>query len=1059
MMLCSCRLSNTELLRSYRIAHARVQTIENFETSLRENTPLTSISDPNSLVEYLNQINLKGDMVLDELKRVSNERDSFKQRLNEAEKQTREAWDEAARLRTDKTYGSVSEALEENKEDGAKQDDGEIRDLDDGDPLSVMEKSPPISVKSPTSSIPGISLFSPKLKSSTPPQAQQRSEDLFSYDGEIPRLEGELQAKQEKIESLETDVQKLKTDLTVTRESTQSMVQSLEEATREMNSLRESRDRSLTGSEALEEESDKLRVDLKSAEDKLYELQNRTVPDKSVQIEALESKLQAADSELEILRSLSSQYEAKKEEVAKLEQTVSELKAQLSNAQNSCEKEKEQAREFENTIKDLRKELLQADKKTRELESALEASSARNQTLDETNDKQAAQSPNLIAIAADPLSTSKKKNKKKKRGAKPADVKVQETTALTNSTGGPPVVTTQHGEIAREAGIENLQQELDKLQSQLKQKEAELGIMYAKLKDQDDLSEEIETLRDGLVNVGQELVEAKDNIKELTAEKHALEETVSTLEKELAQTKSIHQDAAAGAERKHLDLAAQFGELKIKATTLQTDLSAAQQLASSRFRESENLRTVLQKAQPEINSLRNEAAGVKTAKEALSKRDAEFKRLDSRHQEMRSEVIGLKQTISSREAEIKLLNQVNVQEASNRSRAEDTSAKAQQNVSRLETEKRQAIEGLDRLSRELIKVREDLTNHKTRLLDVEQKFSKHRSESEGLKEEIELKSAQYASAQSLMSSMRDQTSEMATQMKEARDRCESLDEEVADAHRLLSERSREGETMRRLLADVESRASAQTRAMKERMDMAIEERDRAEEDASTSSRRKARELEEMRDKYRELERSLKRAEEDKDGLEVSQRDWKRRREELEYRAEQATREAEEVRKVMGDLRDTLGESERQARELERQKVELRRSVEETQHRLEKLQKANKVSLPERHTLRLANISQTMADEIGKARESKKVMGSEAHSSRTSMDSTTRIGSPAPPSRTASGPRADVVNGQGSGKMDYVYLKNVLLQFLEQRDKKHQMQLIPVLGMLLHFDKYLMLQVR
>jgi hypothetical protein len=29
---------------------------------------------------------------------------------------------------------------------------------------------------------------------------------------------------------------------------------------------------------------------------------------------------------------------------------------------------------------------------------------------------------------------------------------------------------------------------------------------------------------------------------------------------------------------------------------------------------------------------------------------------------------------------------------------------------------------------------------------------------------------------------------------------------------------------------------------------------------------------------------------------------------------------------------------------------------------------------------------------------------------------------------------------------------VLLQFLEQRDKKHQMQLVPVLGMLLRFDK-------
>lgn len=40
-------------------------------------------------------------------------------------------------------------------------------------------------------------------------------------------------------------------------------------------------------------------------------------------------------------------------------------------------------------------------------------------------------------------------------------------------------------------------------------------------------------------------------------------------------------------------------------------------------------------------------------------------------------------------------------------------------------------------------------------------------------------------------------------------------------------------------------------------------------------------------------------------------------------------------------------------------------------------------------------------------------------------------------------------------MDFVYLKNVLLQFLEQKDKNHQKQLIPVLGMLLHFDRWVL----
>ena len=79
-----------DLLKAYRTAHARVSLIEPFEASLRENTPLTSIQDPRALVEYLNQINLKGDMVLDELKRVTSERDDFKKRFEQSEQVTTE---------------------------------------------------------------------------------------------------------------------------------------------------------------------------------------------------------------------------------------------------------------------------------------------------------------------------------------------------------------------------------------------------------------------------------------------------------------------------------------------------------------------------------------------------------------------------------------------------------------------------------------------------------------------------------------------------------------------------------------------------------------------------------------------------------------------------------------------------------------------------------------------------------------------------------------------------------------------------------------------------------
>ncbi len=47
-----------------------------------------------------------------------------------------------------------------------------------------------------------------------------------------------------------------------------------------------------------------------------------------------------------------------------------------------------------------------------------------------------------------------------------------------------------------------------------------------------------------------------------------------------------------------------------------------------------------------------------------------------------------------------------------------------------------------------------------------------------------------------------------------------------------------------------------------------------------------------------------------------------------------------------------------------------------------------------------------------------------------------------------------------GRWTTLYLKTILLQFLEQRDKKRQADLVKtVLGQLLHFDKYVLPSIR
>lgn len=949
--------------------------IEPFENSLRENTPLTSINDPAALVEYLNQINLKGDMVLDELKRVSTERDKFKEELEQANRKTRGAWDDVATLRKHAvSSGLVQPPGEELNELRSKAETSTRSQIDDG-PLSAA-RTQPSSNKTRTSSIISLPLFSPQMKPIRSPEVdsgEHDKEEIFSYDTELPRLESELKDRQHEIGVLKVEVKTLQGDLAVARESTQSMVGTLEVATRDLQALQERKDQSDAGFHekrlSLETTCQQLRTELHEMEVKLRQSENASTTYDITAIDKLEQRLKQSQEELEILRATPTSEKNASQQIESLRLAINNLESEMVELRASNKHSEKRSSTLDSLVKSLRAQLSDADDEKKRLVTQvandersrrtlqhrvtqLQLQIERNDNAGHVSDSQkrsestALPEPpdmnNNAINTVDAAMTGKKKNKKKKKGGKPV---------TSHNEGDPPAAIIEQvlqqsdeaeGFSSTQATIVSLQGELDRSRALLDEKDAAIERIHSKLKIQEELCEEIETLRDDLVNVGQEHVQAKDTIKDLLGEKRDLLKVVQDLEAEVARLHDTHASSRAGSEQNHKNLAEEFEELQSKSTLLQTDLAAAQKLASSRFKDLSDMRSLLQRAQPEMTALRSEVADFKTVKEALGKKEAEFRRLDARHEEMRAEVTKLKQSISDGESEMKTLNQRVVQETSSRIKAENLNAMSKQKLQQMEVENRQATESLDKSSRDLAKARDDLAHFKVRLRELEQQLSQTQRDNEGLKEDVELKTAQYASAQTLMASMRDQTAEMAMQMKEARDRCESLDEEVAEAHKLLSERSREGETMRRLLADIEARAELRTREMKDRMDLAVEERDRAEDEASTVGRKNARELEDLRNRVRESERGLKRVEEDRAELEAAQRDWKRRREELEQKSEKHSKEVDEVRKAMGELRDALDESERQARDIERQKAEMRRSVEDTQHRLEKLQKANKV---------------------------------------------------------------------------------------------------------------------
>ncbi|KAI9803125.1 MAG: hypothetical protein M1833_001196 [Piccolia ochrophora] len=1014
-----------DLLKSYRIAHARVLSIEPFETSLRENTPLTSISDPGALIEYLNQLNLRGDMVMDELKRVTADRDSLKDRVEEAERKSTDALRDQSQL----SEGGTSAGTTSLSPTAAQHNDNarfaSPNNTEDTNQTVITAPSQPL------------------LDQVAPKESKERQheevEDLFSYDEELSRLENELKAKDDEIDALNRDVKSLKADLAVTRESTEGMAQSLESATREVNTLREFKDSHDTSQQhqhsSLGREKSELLEKLGAAHQELerIKIEQSSLVNDAKKNEQLIVEIDALRSEVLPLQASKETYH---QQVESLEATISEHRSQFQELSDSKDQLKATLEEKSSETAELVKRIAQIQQDA-DRASTLPQGQAQSPIAETKDGTGPPPQPAESLAGVGTSQTSKKSKKKKKKGTKggpgPSEAPRTESEKQSENSGQ-----------GKEPLSSSLQSQVEALKKLLEEKERLIETLKAKANHSEDLQKEIDSLRDDLVNVGQDHVQAKEQIKELEADKHALEESLRNLEREFQETRDDSKSSSAGLIGKHDQLVSDFDDLKLKAGTLQTDLSAAQQLAASRFKDLTELRAILQKAQPELTSLRAEAAGFRSAREDLGKKTAELRKLEGREKDLRSEITGLRKRITDGEAEQKTLTEKCNQEANNRVKTQEEFDNSQRDLRNLEQGRQDAIESQNKTAKELSKVQEEATAMRAKMRTLDQQVAKLVTDTNGLREEIELKTAQHASAQSLMGSMRDQTSEMAMQMKEARERCDSLEEELADAHRLLSERSREGETMRRLLADVEARAEHKVREMRERMETAIEERDRAEDEASTIGRRRAREVEELKAKVRDAERLLKRIREDKEELEKAEVNWRKRREELESKAISSTQEVDELRNAMVQLRDTLDENEKQTREVEKQKAELRRAVEETQQRLERLQKSNKAMGEELRTFKAAK-ARTLGSEGPSSRSSLEASPSRANMSSPAANGTGR-------GRNSSVQGSDEPAKPNEGTVDFVYLKNVLLQFLEQRDRKHQMQLVPVLGMLLHFDR-------
>lgn len=454
---------------------------------------------------------------------------------------------------------------------------------------------------------------------------------------------------------------------------------------------------------------------------------------------------------------------------------------------------------------------------------------------------------------------------------------------------------------------------------------------------------------------------------------------------------------------------------------LEKDLAAANSLAQTRFKDLTDLREHSNKLQAELKKVKDEASELRSVKLDLDKSNASLKKLEAKEKDLRSDISVYKSQIAEKDTELADLRQ-KVKKGDERSTAlEDTYERARQDLEDNEKTRDEAIDARDKAQAGLKKTEGELRSAKTSLDDLQKQVTKFRDEATSLRKELDSKSALVTSSKSLADGYQDQQREMAAQVKEHKDRADGLEEELADVHRLLSERGREGETMRRLIEDVKNERDRKVRDMQEERDRAMEERDRADDEASTIGRRKAREIQELKTKLVEAEKDASNAKDAREDAERRERDFRSLREDLERRAAKAEEDLTQRREAMAQIQETLDESQRQYAAVEKERSDLQRSLEERQTRLEKVQKSSKALAEEVSALKTS-----------KARGSS---GPVANSARTSVDSSSRVTSPVPRNGI---PQASAL---GDDMVNRAVIRSTLLNFMQQKDKRVQMSMV------------------
>lgn len=858
-----------------------------------------------------------------------------------------------------------------------------------GDPVSRSKTATPVP---PQSRSPAPSSTTAIDIESLPTGIRSKMKKFAKYEEKYPVLLDAYKTEKRKTDLIAIFEKILQEHTPVTSISDAGLLVEYLNGLNEKTSLLNSEFRKVTGENA------KLLKEKKQLELSIAEFERSQAKSKG-DIKELESKINALTTEIESLKaneSTSIDLAVIEELEAKLEKKESELKEAESKLKEGADNEEDVqlirkendtlkadntklSEDFKSKESDFTKEIKSLNEKIEELKE--KAASA---VLSSASTNDSTQEPVVPASPGNNQSNNKKK-KNKKGGNKGGNV-------------APTVPATK--QVVDDTELSSL---TIKYEALVKEHD-ELYAKYTSTKSKLDLKEEdLENLRDLLKNIGNDLVQARDELKDL-------------------KSNSSNDD--------------ELKDLKIQ---LKDNVLEVQKLAGTVEQQSKEITS--QKSQLEdqeklklrITSLTKELDSVKEEKNVLNNRINELTKYKANDSSLKLEISSLQVSINHKDTKIK-----------------DLSSKVEE-LTKLKEEQRETIQFLKNGQQELQYSNKTLINEKNELVNKQElsferaqslslelsklQTEKHlvKTELDNVKTKYDLLLKQKSSSSEDFQSFKQQYEELSMKSKESMSKIDSLEDELNEARNMLQERTREGSSIRRALLDSEDQNKLKASEFKAEMKKWKEEKFMIESNFQTLIKKKQREIDESKSITSNYLLKIQE-------LEARCNELKAKYDELEEQGTSKSKFAngagdsadfEDAQQTIETLRSSLQNSSKRVKEFENLNNILKKLNEEANLKFERLSKNYKIVTQQ--------YKQAKDDANNSRRES-----TSSISSRGSNGALKSTGAELEGKKSLDG-SDDGEKGNGNSQQNIAYLKNVLLGYFEHKDQREM--LLPVLKML------------